>query len=168
MQGGALAPPPPPDPALTADVWLQRETVRYGGAASDAAYLTSYAPFTVDGNHTRAVLLLAAGRGLAAPAAEPDEQTLRSLADRIALSCECVVLLPRLSGGTARWQHGRLLSEADAAARYLNAAHGAQALGVVALGEAGCIAAELHAQGALESHALDAAPRRRSRSASLL
>ena len=61
------------------------------------------------------VLLLAAGRGLAAPAAEPDEQTLRSLADRIALSCECVVLLPRLSGGTARWQHGRLLSEADAA-----------------------------------------------------
>jgi len=150
----------PPDPAYDAaydpDVWLRREDVRYDdgmGVPSGRGYCVSYLPFTVEGNHTRAVLLLAAG-GRAAPDGEPNEATLRSLADRVALSCECVVLMPRLAGGARRWQHAALLAEVDAATRYVCRQHGAQTLGVLAMGEAASVATELMSQGALEAHAL--------------
>lgn len=170
VPAGGLAPPPPPDPVYDADVWLRREDVRYAdgvGAPSGRGYCVSYLPFTVEGNHTRAVLVLAAGGGRSAPSGEPNEATIRSLADRIALSCECVVLMPTLAGGAQRWQHGPLLAEVDAATRYVNRQHRAQALGVLAFGEAASVVAELAAQGGLEAHALVAMEPTRTNPAAL-
>jgi hypothetical protein len=75
--------------------------------------------------------------------------------------------MPKLSGGAQLWQHGPLLAEVDAATRYVYRKHGAQALGVLAFGEAASVAAELAAQGALEAHALVAMEPTRTNPAAL-
>jgi hypothetical protein len=75
--------------------------------------------------------------------------------------------MPTLAGGAQRWQHGPLLAEVDAATRYVYRQHGAQALGVLAFGEAASVAAELAAQRALEAHALVAMEPTRTNPAAL-
>lgn len=154
--GGALAPPAPADPIYDADVWLQREQVRYadGTPAAGCGYCVSYLPFTVEGNHTRAALFLAAADENSSIECQQRSAILRSLADRIALSCECVVLMPSLTGGALRWKHAPLMAEVDAATRFLCRQYGAQALGIFSFGEPASVTAELVAQGALEAHAL--------------
>ena len=78
---GALLAPRNCPPRMCADpldsdaAWLRSEDVRYGGAArSGRGYCASYLPFTLAGNHSRAVLLLG----------EPGPE-LRGVAARLAL-----------------------------------------------------------------------------------
>ena len=132
--------PPVADP-LDSDV-LRSEDVRYGGGArSGRGYCASYLPFTLAGNHSRAVLLLG----------EPGPE-LRGIADRLALSCECVALLPELGGDAAAWTHEALGREALAASAYLAGAHRVQGLAVLGAGAIGGRMLELLASG-LEAHA---------------
>ena len=130
-------------PPASESSWLRSEDVRYGGAArSGRGYCASYLPFTLAGNHSRAVLLLG----------EPGPE-LRGVADRLALSCECVALLPELGGDVAAWTHEALGREALAASAYLAGAHRAQGLAVVGTGAVGGRMLELLASGGLEAHA---------------
>jgi hypothetical protein len=110
------------DPIYRDELWVRGEEVRYGdgGSSSGVGYCTSYLPFTVARNHTRAILCLETEPSLSGSAA------LRSFADRVALSCECVALLPKLEGGLARWPHERLANEILTACRYLNRAYGTE------------------------------------------
>ena len=116
--------------------------MRYGGAArSGRGYCASYLPFTLAGNHSRAVLLLG-----------ENSAELRGIADRLALSCECVALLPELGGDVAAWTHEALGREALAASAYLAGAHRVQGLAVLGAGAVGGRMLELLASG-LEAHA---------------
>ena len=112
------------DPLYSADVWLQRGDARY---CNGEGYCASYRPFTEAGNHSRAVLLLAASSGLD----EEETGALRSIADRVALSCECVVLLPTLEGAADRWPQAKLSHALLAAQSFVNTEHQAEALGVL-------------------------------------
>ena len=137
------------DPIYQDELFLRGEDVRYGDGSSGAGtgYCTSYLPFTAMGNHSRAVLCLTT---------EPTkvgEASLRAFADRVALSCECVVLLPWLQGGSARWSHQRLAFEALAACRYVNGEYGVERLAVIALGSTSQTTLELLADGNLDAHA---------------
>ena len=135
--------PPVADPLDSDAAWLRSEDVRYGGAArSGRGYCASYLPFTLAGNHSRAVLLLG-----------ENSAELRGIADRLALSCECVALLPELGGDVAAWTHEALGREALAASAYLAGAHRAQGLAVVGTGAVGGRMLELLASGGLEAHA---------------
>ena len=150
-EGGALAGPPPPDPIYADSLWLKTETVRYGTGDADGGgvgHFAAYVPWIVSGNHSRAVLLLDTE-----PEAHADGE-LAGLADRLALSCECVALLPSLRGGAARWPQARLADEVWAAISYLNRAHHAEAVGIIGVGRAAGATLELMAEGRLDAHAL--------------
>lgn len=143
------APPAVADPLDSDAAWLRAEDVRYGGAArSGRGYCASYLPFTLAGNHSRAVLILG----------EPGPE-LRRIADTLALSCECVALLPDLGGDdvtvcdVAAWTHEALGREALAASAYLAGEHRVQGLAIVGAGAIGGRALELLASGGLEAHA---------------
>lgn len=130
------------------ELWLDTAQVRYGAATQGAGigYCASFSIMERAGNHSRAVLLL--------DPSPRSEEDLCALADRIALSCECVALAPLLRGGAARWPRERLAAEAWAAAQYLNSGRGAEALAVVALGAVGATRVlGLLAEGALGAHA---------------
>ena len=138
----------PDDPVFQDELFLKSGEARYGAATQGAGvgYCSSYKPFEIAGNHSRAVLLL--------DLEPPSEVDLCALADRIALSCECVALAPFLRGGTSRWPRERLAAEAWAAAEYLNGERGAEALTVVALGGAGVTEVlGLLAEGVIGAHA---------------
>ena len=135
------------DPLYSADVWLQRGDARY---RNGEGYCASYRPFTEAGNHSRAVLLLAASSGLD----EEETGALRSIADRVALSCECVVLLPTLEGAADRWPQAKLSHALLAAQSFVNTEHQAEALGVLAIGAAAGRTIEFLASGGFEAHAL--------------
>jgi hypothetical protein len=137
----------PDDPIWQDELWLAAEHVRYGDSSGGAGigYCTSYKPFELAGNHTRAILMLHAGT--------PSEPDLLTLADRLALSCECVVLAPLMRGDPAHWPSERLAAEAWAASSYLNGARGAESLAVVAVGATVVPILALLADGALGAHA---------------
>jgi len=79
---------------------------------------------------------------------------LHALADRIALSCECVVIAPHFDGEPAGSTHELLLAEAHGAAVYTSRQFHAQALAVVALGTSAASMLDLLASRAFEAHAL--------------
>ena len=115
----------------------------FGGGSSGGGvgYLTAYNPSMVDRSHTRAVLLLA-----------PPRAGVKEFANRVALSCECLVLCP---GGLAPGMPpSRMAAEAWAAATYLNRQHGAQSLVVLAEGALVPPVVELVAAGDIPAHAL--------------
>ena len=141
----SAATPPPlddDDPIYRDELWLDSAQVRY--SPSGVGHCSSY---TVRGfNHSRAILLLDP-----APASESD---LCALADKLALACECVALVPLLRGGRNQWPRERLAAEAWAAAKYLNGERNAESLAIVALGGAGASTVlGLLAEGALDAHA---------------
>ena len=145
--------PSPPEPLNAADdpiykeeLWLQSEMVRYGDGALGAGigHCASYRPFTLAGNHSRAVLILSTGA---------HEESVLSFANRIAVSCECVAFVPLLRGGCERWSHERLAHEAWAAVSYLNGACGAESLAILGIGAAAQQSTALLATGALGAHA---------------
>ena len=137
------------DPIYQDELFLRGEDVRYGDGSSGAGtgYCSSYLPFTAAGNHSRAVLCLTT------EPAQVGEAALRAFADRVALSCECVVLMPWLQGGDARWSHQRLAYEALAGCRYVNGEYGVERLAVIALGSTSQTVIELLADGNLDAHA---------------
>lgn len=138
----------PDDPVFQDHLFLECAQVRYSAATQGAGigYCSSYKPFELAGNHSRAILLLDL-----APRSETD---LCSLADQLTLACECVTLVPLLRGGAARWPRERLGAEAWAAAQYLNGEKKVESLAVVALGGAGSAnVLGLLAEGALGAHA---------------
>ena len=130
------------DPVYRDELWLYQEDVRYGGSSGGGVgYLTAYNPSMVDRSHTRAVLLLA-----------PPRAGVKEFANRVALSCECLVLCP---GGLAPGMPpSRMAAEAWAAATYLNRQHGAQSLVVLAEGALVPPVVELVAAGDIPAHAL--------------
>ena len=130
------------DPVYRDELWLYQEDVRYGGSSGGGVgYLTAYNPSMVDRSHTRAVLLLA-----------PPRAGVKEFANRVALSCECLVLCP---GGLALGMPpSRMAAEAWAAATYLNRQHGAQSLVVLAEGALVPPVVELVAAGDIPAHAL--------------
>lgn len=134
------------DPIYRDELWLDTKTVRYTEAqGSGIGHLVSYSPSTRAGNHSRAVLMLAM---------EPyDEEALCALAGRVALSCECVALVPFLRGGLTAWPPERLASEAWSATSFLNAGFGAESLAIVAVGGVAPTTLALLADGALGAHA---------------
>ena len=129
-------------PVYRDELWLYQEDVRYGGSSGGGVgYLTAYNPSMVDRSHTRAVLLLA-----------PPRAGVKEFANRVALSCECLVLCP---GGLAPGMPpSRMAAEAWAAATYLNRQHGAQSLVVLAEGALVPPVVELVAAGDIPAHAL--------------
>ena len=152
------SPPSPPAPAEVDDgddpiyrdeLWLDSKQVRYvdGAHGAGVGYCVSYSPSTRAGNHSRAVLILDT------PARAEDEEALFALAGRVALSCECVALVPMLRGGRASWPPERLANEAWAATGYLNAAYGAEALAIVAVGATVPTTLMLLGEGVLDAHA---------------
>ena len=149
---GSHDPDDPDDPVNRPELWLRREEVRYGdaGAGAGFAYCSAYGRWDGDrvvGDNSRVVVLLES------ELARCGEEALRLLADRIALSCECVALVPLLRGGANRWPHSRLADEAWAACTYANAALGAQGLALLALGAAARPTVELLAAEALAARA---------------
>lgn len=130
------------DPVYRDELWLYQDDVRYGGSSGGGVgYLTAYNPSMVDRSHTRAVLLLA-----------PPRAGVKEFANRVALSCECLVLCP---GGLAPGMPpSRMAAEAWAAATYLNRQHGAQSLVVLAEGALVPPVVELVAAGDIPAHAL--------------
>lgn len=139
---------PADDPIYKDELWLNGEMVRYGSSINGAGvgYCVSFEPMHAAVNHTRAVVMLST--------APVDEEALHSLAGRVALSCECVTLVPVLRGGMSRWTHERLSEEAWSAATYLNAARGAEALAFCVIGPTTPLVLSLLAQGALNAHAV--------------
>lgn len=137
---------PEEDPIYQDDLWIATEQVRYsdGTGADGIAIKSAYKPFEDAGNHSRGILLL--------HAAAPSEPDLQLLADRLALSCECVALAPLLRGDLQRWPLQRLAHEAWQAAQYLNRACGAETLAVVAVGSTAVSTLSLLAEGALDAH----------------
>ena len=130
------------DPVYRDELWLYQEDVRYGGSSGGGVgYLTAYNPSMVDRSHTRAVLLLA-----------PPRAGVKEFANRVALSCECLVLCP--AGLAPGMPPSRMAAEAWAAATYLNRQHGAQSLVVLAEGALVPPAVELVAAGDIPAHAL--------------
>ena len=157
----------PDDPIYQDHLWLLTEELRYGDGARGAGvgYYSGYKPSSLSGNHTRAILLLHAASngninsdGVPEPAAvdaSTSEVSLRTLANKLALSCECVALAPLLRGGTAQWPPERLAAEAWSALTYLNSICGAESLAVVAIGDAMARSTlGLLAEGALGAHAV--------------
>ncbi len=139
-----------PDPIHDRDAWLRRnEQQAYTPtSALPRAYETAYLPFVRAANHSRAVLLVAETEGASDARATP---LVKALADRVALTCECVVLCPRPPAG--RWGHAALVEAFSAASTYLHRVHGVEALGIVALGRPADVALELLAADAIEAHA---------------
>ena len=135
------------DPIYKDELWLDGEMVRYGDGMHGAGvgYCASYRSAAASQNHSRALVLLSTGAS--------DEEALLALAGKIATACECVALVPLLRGGTSRWAHERLASEAWSAITYLNAARGAEALAIVAVGPTTPAVLTLLAQGAVGAHA---------------
>jgi hypothetical protein len=78
---------------------------------------------------------------------------LCSLADRLAFSCECTVLLPSLAGGAARWPRPRLGLESLRALTWLNQVKHIESVAIIGAGDTAGAAIELLAEGALEAHA---------------
>jgi len=163
----SLAPSPPYDPTVynpddpiyQDDLWLLTEQVRYGQAVRGAGvgYYSSYKPSALAGNHSRAILILdvAAGGSGGAAATSASETSLRKFADKLALSCECIVLAPRLSDVAGGWGAERFAAEAWSALTYLNTVCGAESLAIVTIGQATSAAIlGLLAQGALSAHAV--------------
>ena len=142
-------PDPETDPIYREELWLDSEQVRYAGGGSDDSgigFCASYSPSTRAGNHTRAVLIL--------DRAPADAESLFALAGRVAISCECVVLVPILRGGSNNWPLDRLATEAWSAVSYLNAAFGAESLAIIANGETALNTLTLFDEGTLDAHAL--------------
>ena len=129
------------DPVYRDELWLYQEDVRYGSSGGGVGYLTAYNPSMVDRSHTRAVLLLA-----------PPRAGVKEFANRVALSCECLVLCP--AGLAPGMPPSRMAAEAWAAATYLNCQHGAQSLVVLAEGALVPPVVELVAAGDIPAHAL--------------
>lgn len=148
----------PDDPIWQDHLWLQTEQVRYGDGAQGAgmAYYSGYnhADKSLAGNHTRGILLLHTGASQGDDADASSEVSLRSFANKLALSCECVALAPFLRGGASQWPPERLAAEAWAASTYLNRVCGAESLAIVAVGHATTVSTlALLNQGALGAHA---------------
>ena len=132
------------DPVYREELWLHQEDVRYGDGGSPGGgvgYLTAYNPSMVDGSHTRAVLLLA-----------PPRAGVKEFANRVALSCECIVLCP--AGLAPGMPPFRMAAEAWAAATFLNRQHGAQSIVVLAEGALVPPVVELVTAGDIPAHAL--------------
>ena len=93
-----------------------------------------------------------ARRQLVSSVSSSGEVSLRTLANKLALSCECVALAPLLRGGS--WAPERLAAESWAALSYLNTVCGAESVAVVAIGHATAASTlALLANGALSAHA---------------
>lgn len=139
---------PVDDPIFRDELWLDSGHVRYADGLHGAGvgYCASFSINTRAGNHSRAILILDA-------APRPDEEALCALAGKVALSCECVALVPLLRGGAAQWPAERLASEAWAATSYLNGAFGAETLAIVAVGATASTTLALLSAGALDAHA---------------
>ena len=135
------------DPIYNDKLWLDAEMVRYGDGLGGAGvgYCASYRPFSIAGNHSRAVLML--------DTMPSNEESLLALAGRIALSCECVVLVPFLRGSALSWPLERLAEEVWAATRYLNGAHGIEALTVVSIGSTAVTSMAMMSEGLVGAHA---------------
>lgn len=131
------------DPIYSADAYLDSRDVTFAGRD---AYCACYRAPSRESKHSRAVVLIVDGD-------ERDAPTARSLAERIALSCECVALLPRGDGGGARWEQGRMAQEVLEASTWLNKEHGVEALGLITHGRAAAALLGLLACGAVEAHA---------------
>ncbi|KAL3923289.1 MAG: hypothetical protein SGPRY_004269, partial [Prymnesium sp.] len=137
------------DPIFQDELFLSSQQLRYadGRTGGGVGYLASYLPFTAANNHSRAVVCVVTQSD------SFSEVALRTLVDRVALSCECVALLPFLRGGAASWPHERLVNEVLDASRYLNRAHRVERLAVLAYGAGSQKTLELLADGGIEAHA---------------
>ena len=143
------------DPIERDELWLDADSVRYGDASRGAGtgYCASFRPFDLAGNHSRAVLVLhlpEADEGVGG--VDDAIGSACALTERLALACECVALVPLLRGGP--WAPERLAGEVWSACSYLNTQRKAEALAIVAVGEAARIVVSLLAEDVLSAHAM--------------